>query len=197
MSIELLKYKTEIKEQFAACWELNDLAHRETHFENVFKCGSRINHDLKLGYDEKLILFVAYFHDMFSWSRNNHHHLSCEWVRTTDHPMIVSNLDDLERDMVARGCLEHRASRKDDFSSLFTEMMNAADREYPGDINGMLERAILYRMARGANREEARAPSIEHLKEKFGVNGYARYPELYIQTFGEELRKQREEIMLL
>lgn len=177
-------------------WQLNDEAHRFHHFINVEACGNAINDRLGLNWNPKLIMMVAFFHDMFAWSRNNHHDMSHLWVLTTDHP-VVASLDPIERNLVALGCQEHRASRTLPFTCQFTELMNAADRELPGRIEDMLERAIQYRLARGMDRDEALIPAIEHLKEKFGVKGYARYPDLYAQAFGDDLEKQRQDIMNL
>lgn len=182
-----------IRRDFAAMYEVNDAAHRLPHFSAVEECGNRINETLGLGYSPKLIMLVAHWHDLFAWSRNNHHDLSATWVRTSDYA-ILEELDPVERELVAIGCQEHRASRTDPFTHGFGELMNAADRELPGDVGAMLERAIQFRMARGCTRDEALKPAVEHLKDKFGPGGYARYPKLYQFVFWTELEAQREEI---
>ncbi len=61
---------------FTPAYQLNDEAHRVKHFSNVEKCGNEINQRLGLGFDSRLILLVAFFHDMFAWSRINHHDMS-------------------------------------------------------------------------------------------------------------------------
>lgn len=197
MGIELLK--TQIIQAFGDKWELNDMAHRETHFENVFKTGMLINERLKLWYLPKQILFAAYFHDLFAWSRINHHELSYKWMMTTDHPLILSNLEAEEVELVAKACLQHRASFKGEFFGKFCELINSADREMPGDVSKMLERAIQFReknfpkMSEDQRYEDA----VLHLKDKFGVGGYARYPKMYTDCFGEELELQRQRVMAL
>ena len=74
--------------------------------------------------------------------------------------------------------------------------MNSADRELPGDVAHMLERAILYRQKNfpGMTVEHAMEESVKHIKEKFGPGASARYPDLYIRCFSEELNKQRQDI---
>lgn len=178
---------------FTPAWGLNDPAHQVKHFSNVEKCGNEINQRLGLGYDARLILLVAFFHDMFAWSRINHHDLSGVWVKGTDYPLITQ-LTFEERQMVEFGCREHRASFKGIFASEFSELMNSADRELPGDVEAMVTRAVQYRVARGMSEHEAYAPAVEHIKEKFGSDGYARYPDFYLDAFGAELTKQREDI---
>jgi len=193
---ELNELREIIVSRFSSAWELNDAAHRIKHFREVELCGYHLNEVLGLGYDPKLILFVAYFHDMFAWSRANHHELSGSFVRGTCHA-VLSSLTDEERLLVAQGCEEHRASFKGEFSSGFSALMNSADRGFPTDVGAMLERAIQYRMARGHGRDESMQPAIDHIKEKFGAGGYARYPDLYKQAFEGQLTEMQETIHLL
>lgn len=185
--------REKIVKDFTQFWAVNDEAHQVRHFTNVEVCGNAINDRLGLGFDPKLIMLVAHFHDMFAWSRHNHHQMSARWVDTTDYPPIA-DLTLEEKLRVYWGCLQHRASFKGDFKSRFSELMNAADRELPGDVEGMIERAVLYRMARGMSREEAYAPAVQHIQEKFAEGGYCRYPKLYLSVFGDELAKQRLDI---
>lgn len=186
--------RDQIIAKFSRMWELNDEAHRIEHFLEVEKCGNHINDKLKLGYDPMLIMLVAFFHDMYSYDRHNHHHMSAEWVMTCDNP-IIKGLDSIDRLMVSAGCREHRASGNLPFSCLFAELMCSADRGFPTtDVEKLLSRAIQCRLATGDDPETARAGAIVHMKEKFGSQGYARYPGFYEQTFAEELALQRQTV---
>jgi hypothetical protein len=185
-------YREQIIYEFSKVWELNDAAHRIEHFLEVEKCANHINKKLGLKFSPKLILMVAFFHDMFAWSRHNHHQMSAEWILTTDLPMICV-LKPGERELVAAGCREHRASGTEPFSCDFAELMCSADRGFPTtDVETILQRAIQYRLALGYGEKDARQGAIEHVKEKFGTDGYARYPEMYQQAFDYELALQRE-----
>jgi hypothetical protein len=180
--------------KMGAVYRCNDLAHQIGHFNAVEVCGNEINNRLKLGYDPKMIMLVAYLHDMFAWSRVNHHILSWQFVLGSDMDLLNS-LDETQREMVALACKEHRASFKGDFSCMFSELMNAADRELPGNVPAMLERAIQYRIDNEyMTREEATPGAIAHIKEKFGDGGYARYPGMYLRCFAPELEQQRIDI---
>lgn len=189
----MFEHRDQIIKDFSKFWEVNDPAHRLKHFSNVEQCGLIIASRLDLRFDYRLITYVAFFHDMFAYSRDNHHELSARWIETTAYPMIAS-LPRIDKAMVASACLQHRASFKGEFDGKFSELMNSADRELPGDVQAMVERAVQYRMARGFSREDAVKPAVEHIKEKFGNDGYARYPDMYLKVFGEELEKQREDI---
>lgn len=187
------RLRKRIISQFNAAYLLNDRAHQIEHFHEVESCGNAINNTLGLNYDPKLILYVAYFHDLFAWSRENHHRLSGEFIRGTCHPLI-KKLSSSERIDVAIACEEHRASFKGRFTTQFSMLMNCADRGFPNDVPALLERAIQYRLGKGDTRVEALPTSVQHLKEKYGRNGYAVYPEMYTRAFGDVLDAQYDEI---
>ena len=179
---------------FQKHWELNDGGHRIGHFAQVEECGVYINDQLGGVYDPYLIMLVAYFHDLFAWSRENHHMLSYHWVLSTDYS-IIAGLSKEERNLVAEACRTHRASYKGTFPNGFSELMSAADRGFPEtDVEKLLVRPIRYRLDRGASLEEARVGAIAHMKEKYASEGYVRYPEVYLKVFGEQLELQRKVI---
>jgi hypothetical protein len=193
------KLRKEIIAGFSHHWEVNDKAHRVEHFEAVYQTGMVIVKRLDLQVDERLVLFAAYFHDLFAWSRVNHHELSNHWMTTTDNPLIVNELISEERRIVGLGCLEHRASFKGNFTSRFSALINSADRGLPNGVESMLARAMDYRKWHFPlmSEDEQMADSILHLKEKYGRKGYARYPDLYIKVFGIELALLQEKIAQL
>lgn len=194
---EILDLRNKIIEEFSPHWELNDKAHRIEHFLAVERCGNYINDTLRLGFDPKLILLVAFFHDLFAWSRHNHHLMSGDWVLQTDHE-IFESLTSEERALVSAGCREHRASNKEPFTHAFAQLMSSADRGFPDPtLKGMVQRAIEYRLYRGANTEEARKGAVRHVKEKYGSRGYAVYPSFYEAVFKAELKQQRDLVDLL
>jgi len=193
LNIKLDAIRDAVVKDFEKSWTINDEAHRFKHFSAVETCANEINNRLGLGHEPLLIMFSAFFHDMFAWSRSNHHLLSAEWILTTDYD-LVDALTRNQREQVAAGCREHRASGKDPFTCQFAELMCAADRELPGDLLAMVERAVQYRMWQGNSYNASVMPAIAHIKEKFGTGGYARYPKLYLDAFGDELAVQRKEI---
>lgn len=197
--MDIAKLRLDILDAFKGQYLLNDAAHREDHFEEVFQCAVVINDKLNLGFDKKLMLLAAYFHDMFAWSRNNHHAMGQCWMMSTDHPLISDNLNAEERESVAWAIGQHRATFSGRFKSTFCELINSADLGFPGNVGSMIERAIRYREThwRNLTPEESRTSSIAHIKSKFGRGGYARYPEMYVKCFGDTLEKQYQEIEAL
>lgn len=194
--MSLIKLEEKIINTFSPMWEFNDGAHRIEHFSEVYQTALEINSKLKLGQDKKLLMFSAYFHDLFAWSRENHHLLSEEFIRGTCHELIVNNLNKEERKIVAGACRRHRASNKERFANLFESLFNSADRERPKSVEHMLNRAMRYRMDRtpGLSKAVILSDSILHLKEKYGHGGYASYPDLYLQVYGPELEEIRNQI---
>lgn len=181
-----------IKADFSQAWLLNDRAHREEHFQEVETTGLIIRDRLRLEIGSQEIMLVAWFHDLFAWSRHNHHILSYTW-------MMTNNWEPLRRyrhirRRIAQACKEHRASYRGEFFSPLSELMNAADRERPGNVEAMIQRSIKYHEDKGLAPGNERAGAVKHIKEKFGTQGYARYPAMYEEAFGDELKRQREEI---
>lgn len=197
--MSIVKLEDTIVETFSPMWELNDRAHRVEHFSEVFQTGLDINKRLGLGMSKKLTLFAAYFHDLFAWSRENHHLLSEEFIRGTCHPLINEHLNQEERLLVAGACRKHRASNREEFSNFFEEFINASDRERPKDVNSFVDRAIKYRQDKfkHMSHEEMEADAIQHIKEKYGHGGYARYPAIYVSAYGEEFKRLKDAIALL
>ena len=183
-----------IVDKYGKAFRLNDDAHQIDHFHNVFTTGLYINDKLSLGHKPEKIAAVAYFHDMFSWSRYNHHQMSAHWVRTTDCP-IIKEFSIEDRWDISVGCGEHRASFKGEFTCEFSELMNSADREMP-DVTGMriLSRSVRCSLSSADNYDETLKRALEHIHEKFGSSGYARYPAMYEQAFSDVLQEQRKTI---
>ena len=194
MTTSIRDIKDTIVGHLSPLYAMCDKGHQIGHYEAVYNAGVAIDKAIGGGFDHKLIAYVAYVHDVFCWSRKNHHELSSAFVLGTDHPVIVDHLTDNERKIVAAGCMEHRASRTEPFTSVFSEMMNAADREEPKSFTEMFNRCIMYREHKTpqATKEEMVVDSIAHLKEKYGHNGYASYPACYELTFGNVLSGQRD-----
>jgi hypothetical protein len=177
--------RDDIRSDFEPYWSVLDRAHREDHFLSVEHTGRVLVGRLQLDIDPLLVTLVAYFHDLFTWSRKNHHLLSREFIRTTGHA-TVSWLSSRERFEVAEACGQHRASYTGRFSCLLAEVMNAADRCLP-NLHEVFQRSIIYGTSRGLSQGDATREAVKHLKEKFGRGGYARYPSLYVEAFGKEL----------
>lgn len=195
---ERLELREELIKEFSEAWELNDKAHRVNHFDKVAEAAIIINERLDLGFQTRLIMIVSYLHDLFAWDREVHHQRSHDWMLTEgkSNDLINRYVYPFELDMVAKACLEHRASFKGEFSNLFSDLMNSADRQVPTKVEDLLSRARDFYKDRnpGASEREVNEAANFHIKEKYGREGYARYPDMYLEVFGEELEGIYKEI---
>lgn len=192
LSPTLREIRETLAKDFGDAWLLNDAAHRQRHFDEVEDVGHYLNRTLRMGFDPKLITLSAYFHDLFAWSRFNHHKLSAEWVRTTDYHLIKA-LTPEDRELVAQGCQHHRASGVGGWPSKFAELICAADRGFPCEVRALVIRCItgnIVKMAGSTNLEILQHVT-QHIKDKYGSNGYARFPDCYQWAFSQQLDKQR------
>lgn len=172
----------------------NDRAHQIGHVASVGKLATTLNRDLGLGLDDRLLLIAAYMHDIFNRCRDHHHDIAADYVLGM-WKHIPGNLTVEEARTVADAVREHRASYKGEFSSLYSEVISAADRGRPTTANVLLERSILYGIDRlGLTQEAALCAAIQNTKEKYGTNGYVNYPPLYRRMFAFEIERLQKEV---
>lgn len=171
----------------------NDLAHQIDHADDVCDLGLKLNETLEVKEEVALVILAAYFHDIFAKDREVHHELSYKYVSEMQNE-ILSALSNGDRKKVAMACLEHRSSFHGTFFSSLSEIISSADRGYP-NLSDTLERSKVFWMSKyNANQESAEKHAREHMKEKYGANGYANYPLLYRRYFKKELEVMQQEI---
>jgi hypothetical protein len=183
----------QIIRDFNKQYRLNDTAHRVKHFAEVEKVALIMNARLNLNQSPMLIMLAAYFHDLFAWSRHNHELLSAAWMHTSDYPLLISYDEDIRVEL-SNACYEHRASYKGEFSSVLSELISSADRGMPKSKECLFERSYEYHRSRDHSHEESVHNAIEHIKDKHGSDGYARYPDLYLKFYGEQIKQIKLEI---
>lgn len=192
------KQRQEVIEKYNRQWELLDPAHRIEHFDSVFNTAIKIiERSLNLDVNPEEVFLVAYFHDLFTWSRNNHHFLSETFIRTTSCQIVKEFAPTPEAiDRVALACREHRASWTGEFSGDLSRLMSAADRGIPSGAQSLLTRALFYAAAHNAEKsdDEILTISVKHIKEKFGRTGYANIPLDHLELFRPEYEALYQEI---
>ena len=182
---EIKEYRNRMEALVIENYKLNDAGHQIDHAESVCDLGLAINTKLQLGLSERNIITAAYMHDIFAnmndkQQRSKHQELSylavldTKWIDNT----FIDNDDDIIN--VALACREHRASFRGEYSSLLSELIASADRGFP-NFRAYLKRGLLHHGV--DNLDDA----IDHLKKKYGRDGYAKYPELYAKYFKDEL----------
>lgn len=192
------RMRAQVAQDFAQHWQLNDPGHRFEHFNEVFVAGLTINEKLKLGQKEELILLAAFFHDLFTWDRTNHHNLAAEWVLQTEY-RLISNLNDYDKKLLSYACREHRASGSGIYSSKFSELMASADRGLASDDKAerLFERVLTCRTQRWSatmTQEKIREDSLEHVKSKYGIRAMRTFPAMWQNAFPGELTKLQQAV---
>lgn len=169
----------------------NDPGHQLEHFEEVLQNARDINKWCKDTTPTWMYVLFAYIHDGFAYSRDNHHELSANWVRTTDHP-IIRQLTPLQREELALACHHHRASlnKREDYDKLplFVQICAAADRGQPKDPILRVKRAMLYRCANLGDITISQVQAaLDIVKWKYGPTNEDIYPRIFSEYHKETL----------
>lgn len=166
----------------------NDKAHQIDHADEVCELALEIANRIKYPH-LNLVRLAAYLHDIKLYKgRKEHHTLSAIHVMSGSMDNVFGTTSINDRLKVSAACAEHRASYKGEFTSLLSEIISSADRGKPKGFEYMWNRVMNSKETLESDDPEAAA--IQHLKDKFGRNGYARYPNLYKLYFAKELEEQ-------
>ena len=186
------KYLKAFKKEYS----LNDTAHREDHFHKVLETGRMINKVLNLGYDDKLLVHFAYTHDVHADERDEHHQLAYILMMYKNH-VIHSDLTFEEKEMVAKACLKHRASYKNEYGSRneFEILCASADRQMPQGAVEMIDRALNYRLSKGALLTmQTCTESRDHILDKYIDRAKTTYTDMYLKVFGNVITGLKREL---
>ncbi|MCP4394321.1 MAG: HD domain-containing protein [Alphaproteobacteria bacterium] len=159
----------------------NDGGHQWDHGVNVASLALEINGKLGLGVNRKEIILAGLCHDIFAHvtTKAMHHIMGAEYLIT--HNTIKNICYDLNMSIarVATAILEHRASWTGEFGCPLCQLISSADRLSP-DLSRLIQR--MKRCSEGDSFHK-----YQHIIDKFGRNGYAKYPDFYRRVFGKEL----------
>lgn len=176
---------------------MNDQAHNLGHVYGVTKLAGEICDKLDLGFrNKKIAMVAALLHDIGCRLEREYHHLigyglSYEIL----HNYWRGEFSDNETMLIAKAVLEHRSSSKHKPTSKISEVVSVADSGVPC-INTYIKRCMQYRLSRGDHSFGTDPGKFfndvkEHLKEKFGTNGYhwVSYPDLGMDFFHREWKE--------
>ncbi|MEG2092137.1 hypothetical protein [Cetobacterium sp.] len=156
-------------------------AHGISHIKDVLKSGATIK-GAKLNLEEELAII---FHDCGNKiNRKMHHILSAEIFRE-----VCDNLlDNLTIERVANAIQKHRASYNGDFDNDLEELLSSSDRGNPDDIKNIVVRSYKYGLEELKLSESASVNhALEHIKNKYSREGYAKYPDMYLKFYSDQM----------
>lgn len=177
----------------------NDEAHNVEHVRAVILLGDEICTRMEVDdQTRRMVLAGCLLHDLgCRYDRKTHHLIS--------YGLAFEYLDKYGRGeyseqdvmLVARACLEHRASYEGQPTHLVSELVALADR---GNVTTeayreyYITRSIQFHGCNTRyNLDAVKEEVLKHIPDKFGVNGYAwkTYPKIGFKVFGgaiEELK---------
>ena len=175
-------FKQKVREFYKPFYANGDEAHLINHADDVCKLALEINRE----YSEKLVILASYIHDIFNATdRKKHNFLAYGYVKSRADGFL-QELSDEELELIAHAVLEHRASFKGKFFSKLSAIISSADRGRP-DVTQIVIRSMRYN---NANAQDV----YEHMINKYGSKGYAKYPDVYKEIFTKELEEFKQEV---
>lgn len=176
-----------------------DGAHGPEHIKSVLSVARYLCEHKGLARYSRAIEYACIFHDAGSSKDNRplHHLIAAEnflqYVRNNS-----TGLSAKEISTVVECIVNHRSSNPDiDSCSIEAQIVAAADYGFPSTtredvIERMLRRSVNYHMSKDYSKySDAVVDARQHLKEKYGYQGYANYSKLYMDMFGPMLEEQR------
>jgi len=174
-------FKNKVRDYYKHYYKNGDEAHLINHADDVCSLALEINKEE----DDKLVILASYLHDMFNAdNRAIHNELAYEYVLEANDEFL-QNLKSEELKRVAHAVLEHRASFKGEYYSSLSEIISSADRGLP-DLESVVVRSMRF------NNGDAQ-DVYEHILDKYGTKGYAKYPKVYQEIFKEQLKEFQNE----
>jgi len=186
-------FKEEIREYVKQYYLKNDGAHQIDHADKVYNDFIYCMKELNKSMDLDMIAVIAYCHDMFSTieHRKVHEQKAADWVLENHNNIdFLKKFNNSDIKIISDAIREHRASYKGRFSSVYSELMNLADRGNL-ELNNTLKRSFKYHYDRmdiinEENIDNACNNVLSHMIEKFGSKGYFQPNELYLQVFEKD-----------
>lgn len=144
-----------------------DLGHSGNHVHDVIEKSLEIASDYDVNLN--MVYTVAAFHDVGLIVERDKHHIIGAQMLYDDK--FVNNFFTKEEILTMKEAVEdHRASSKNSPRSIYGKIVAEADRSDTMDT--IIERSILYRTKNNESFEVIYNDIYEHIKSKYGENGY-------------------------
>ncbi len=179
-----------IREWFKPFYEGGHLAHTIEHADDVCDLALMLNHKhYNHKYNDDIVMIAAYAHDMYNAKdRKIHEILAAEYIIKTNDD-IIQTISNQDRVIISLAIAQHRASFKEELSTELSEIISSADRGIP-NLQKTIDRSMKFN-----NGDYIQV--VEHIKNKYGEGGYAKYPGIYNKIFKKEIKEFRYQISKL
>jgi hypothetical protein len=189
-----------------AFYQFNDPAHTPDHFDDVLRHYEEVirpyieNHI----HEERFALFQERYelldllvipimaHDALAAYRKNHEQLAYDLV------LVLCDIFDEHQhaELLALAAKEHRASGDGTMSSVLSMVVAAADKAEPNLNEGVLRayKCALHNLKEGEPKYLAVIRTKQHMFEKYGSKGYAKYSPLWEELYAPALIAFTEQV---
>jgi len=180
----LKKYINEVREYYREEYSYNDPAHRIDHTDKVCSEALYIVEELNLNVNKRMVVVAAYVHDLKCHvNRTAHNTLGAKYVMEAKDDKILNEFSRHQRLVIAKAVLQHRSSYRGARGNILSNIIATADIG-PLCVNEVIMRSFKYNSRLDISFEEKCKNVYDHLKDKFGSNGYRVYPEFYTEVYG-------------
>jgi exopolyphosphatase/pppGpp-phosphohydrolase len=175
-------------------YKRNDLSHQLDHAIEVLNRAIMFKKYFNLDVLDAEIIAAALLHDVQLYlGRSNHHEAGAIFATNEQYPGKADMSLESQR-RVASAIREHRASYAGKYSSTLSELISSADRDVPDENSVGI---LMTRCLKCRTGSDAKQDAIEYLKNKYGTNGYARYPQMYESFYGKMILNRSKAIDML
>lgn len=186
--------KKYIEEVVMPEYNKNEEAHDIEHINYVIKRSFELIAQNNLNVDDNIVYTVAAYHDIgHHIDPKNHEQISADIMWRDNNLKQFFSEDDLI--IIKEAIEDHRASSKHEPRSIYGKIVSSADRN--NTVEQCLERSYYYgkRLSPEATDRELYERAFEHLKLKFGYNGYAKFflKDKEYEKFLENIREILED----
>lgn len=183
---ELIKY---IEEQIFPLYSKNEEGHGIKHIKTVIERSLKFAKEYDVNLD--IVYTVAAYHDIGHYIDRKKHEIISAEIFMKDKK-IKQWFTDKQINIIKEAIEDHRASSNHKPRSIYGMIVSTADRTI-ADVDNSIKRAFAYGKKHYAelSEEEQIERIYQHLKEKYGENGYAK---VYLQDkeFDEAIIKLRK-----
>lgn len=178
-------------------------SHGSKHIDDVMNLGVMLLQDnierFETEKEVKTLFMSIILHDCTrNIDKKNHEESAEEFINILmDYSKVFSLIimyNNIDVNQMILAIREHRASYKGEFSSPISELLSSSDRGNPESLDDRITRSFNYAKEHGKNDYDAWTHAIDHMKEKFGRNGYQKLPKMYIDFFKDKIEKLWDDI---
>ena len=158
-----------VEKEVFPCYQGVDSAHDESHVRTVLKNALILALDYDV--DMEMVYVIASYHDIgIRYGRDDHEITSARWLRGDN--ALKRFFDEEQIEMMAKAIEDHRASSSHSPRSIYGCIIAEADRDL--EPHRILRRSLQFAKAHneGVTDEEVVRISLNHIKEKYGPDGY-------------------------